>query len=125
MTETVIAVDPGQATGLAWVGGDGEYEVRTIPIWTDAVTTALTCETIVVERYRARTGVPGNHNEPMWIIGALKYLQVQRKFKLVFQDPFFRKGALPVAREMKITKTDHELDALAHLLMYQRRMISQ
>ena len=119
----IVAIDPGKSTGLAWQMNDGGYATCTEPDWLKVLDAALCFKTVILERYRVIPNLPSNHNEPMWITGALYYSVERgcgRPYEVITQDPYFRKGALKIAGDMKIHKSDHELDALAHLLMYQR-----
>jgi len=122
MRETIIAVDPGKATGVARRRSSGIIETHTFDDWRLAVAmvAASRPRTLVIERYSVLPSAPwSSHNEPMWATGALVYVAAAKGIAVHFQAPAFRNPALDEAATYN-PGTDHALDACAHLLMYCR-----
>lgn len=136
----IIAVDPGQHTGLAFRLDNGEWATlmadklpdpdERLAMVLDTIveylqrktTTAVVLENFKTMGYLSRFGI-----ETLELVGAVKSLCYVWQVPLVRQDPshrlYFEKQAKYMLRERsKLTKlpvSDHEVSALAHLLRYE------
>lgn len=127
-SKRVLAIDPGLATGLAkWWGPSGEFEssIEPYPLIETRLEQlipfmdAVACETFTIS---ARTAQLTRQNEPIELIGVVKYLCRKRKIPLIMQSPSDAKSFVPNARLKTLgwykPGAGHDNDAARHLLLY-------
>lgn len=120
----VVAVDPGPHTGLAWRELNGHVGTEMIYDHREAVWTFiknLEPSIIVVERFIAsgRIAAPGLYT--VEIAGSMMSLGWSIGAKVVMRTPSQRYPRMAEAKQILAGRkhTDHDVDALAHLLVYE------
>lgn len=125
---TIVAIDPGNDTGLALIRPDGTIECATMDyrkiVHSLAVNGWWFCagQVFVVEQYTRRANVQGFAIEiAPRVIGAIELFAEQHGISVVFQSPGDAK-AFSTDDKLKPTgwkwSTRHEKDALRHALLY-------
>lgn len=147
---TIIALDPGVTTGVAIhrtvkgfkpvqvPGGDvlvptdweGEYLALVVTeptkLW-DLVQTHQP-QTIVVENFAAGGLISKDGQATIRLVGAMELAAYITGADLVLQFPSERRAFIDKARQMLVQRATgkapivHEVDAMAHLLLYEHRL---
>jgi hypothetical protein len=128
---TIISLDPGLTSGFAIRFDNGSWGTAAIPRSMMEVVskideykpTILIIETFIGIAYNSKYGI-----ETMELIGAVKYWCLLNNCELVRRTNVQRKPLMPAAivllqeRRKLLGKryVDHETDALAHLLSWER-----
>ena len=122
MPSPLVAFDPGQSTGVAWISEHGILTKTVKPRHKLALMTSLARTmdslvdedtTVVVEQYASRG--PNRYGDlTLKIIGGIMMATHAIGCELKFQSPYARKAYLPDATG----RNQHERDACAHLLSY-------
>lgn len=136
----IIAIDPGQHTGIAVRLDNGEWatlmadklpdDTERLNMVLDTLTDLIqrnTTTAIVVENFKTMGYLSKYGIETIELIGAVKAMCFVYDVKLVRQDPSHRDAFTQTsnrmikdrARTLKIPMSDHEVSALAHLLCYE------
>lgn len=136
----LIAVDPGQHTGLAFRLDNGEWATLMadkMPDPDERLTMVLgtlieqlnkrTTTAVVVENFKTMGYLSKYGIETIELIGAVKTLCYVYNVPLVRHDNTARYNFEPQAKRMlreraaklRLTVSDHEVSALAHLLQYE------
>lgn len=120
----ILSIDPGGVTGVAFKDADGyktaAYE-RDYEVW-DLI--GPSCELVIYEWFAAE--VISKHGLlTVRIIGGIQSLARRYSVKTVRHSPQYRNPYLADSKAMlkqmgKATKGDHEMDALAHLLAWEK-----
>ena len=125
----IVALDPGKVTGVA-LFTHGKNSVATFEYELDDVFELLnrvrSYDTLVVENFIIRPGLYKKTRvyEPLWIIGACKYVADLVGCELVFQEPSEAKVWADRSRLKKfgldksLMVGEHRFDALRHLSLY-------
>lgn len=131
---TIIALDPGISTGVAIHDKTDEYDSvsRYITLVIRQVTDIWDVidkhqPTICVfENFAAGGLISKEGQQTLRLVGAIEVVCYMKHIQCVMQFPQERYPFLPIAREMlqqiKRTPISHEVDALAHLLLYEDRV---
>lgn len=129
---TICAVDPGLTTGMAYRFDHGGWGTVSVPRSMEEVVLKqlegfqpkiIIIETFVGMGYLSKYGI-----ETMELIGAIKFWCIWRGAELVRRTNVQRKPMIPTAldllrernKALKVKFTDHEMDALSHLLSWER-----
>lgn len=130
----VLALDPGETTGYAFVelaSGVSPKEARptiraygVIPLWHGADSLVDTCrpDVIVLEAFRL---YPHKAKQQYWnpmltsqVIGAIKYIAEQRDIEVVEQSASFGLGHELDTTDFREVRNRHARAALRHALSY-------
>lgn len=134
-----LAVDPGRSTGLAWWGATGFH--TTVAPHKAAVYQAiqkLQPRTIIVEWFVTGSRLNSDSRYTIELQAGVEALCVVLGIELIKVTPKYRQGGMDRAEAMLIEQwgprgttrkgagiwTDHQQDALAHLLVYLERRSS-
>lgn len=137
---TVVAIDPGISTGVAihkiGYDHDGQAQasadideyimlvVTEVPKLWD-ILQAHKPEAIVVENFAAGGLISKDGQATIRLVGAMELAAHILGCRFVLQFPAERKAFMPAARQMiqqrGKTPISHEVDGLAHLLLYEHR----
>lgn len=128
---SIVALDPGLTSGFAIRFDNGKWGTAAIPRSMMAVINSLVeykptiiiVETFIGMGYLSKYGI-----ETMEVIGAIKYWCLLNNCELVRRTNAQRRPSMPKAIEMLserkallgVRYVDHETDALAHLLSWER-----
>lgn len=143
----ILAVDPGQNTGVALRFDNGNWGTLTVPkVDTaderfDMVLSTLAeqikkyeCNTLVLERFTSMSRYLSKYGiETIELVGAVRALCYFHGIRVTLQMPGHRIGMEGSATKMLSLRrqpyTDHEVSALAHLLAYEhltaKRLVAQ
>lgn len=122
----LLALDVGESTGVA-SSIDGKYSTMTVhtmvEVWT--VINNVNWDGIVYETYAAvQIGSPGLHT--VQLIGGVRALCWLKNIKCMAQTPQARisymKESKAVLHRRGIPCTKHEIDALAHLMLFEHAL---
>lgn len=120
----IVAIDPGPHTGIATRHADGRIETWMIHndlegVW--RLVCSLEPRAIVVERFATSGRISAPGLQTVEIVGSMYALAWTLEAKIVRHTPAQRMPRLREAKEMLrgIPHTDHNVDALAHLLVYE------
>lgn len=124
-TPRILAIDPGLATGIAkWWDGfeswiDPHPAVETTLTRLIPFMEAVACETFTIT---ARTMTLTRQNEPLELIGVVRYLCRRADVPLFMQAPSDAKTFVPNLRLKHVgwykPGAGHDNDAARHLLLY-------
>lgn len=124
---TLMAFDPGQSTGVAIHGPSGYITtvIKDVPsLWNmiDHHQPSI----CIYENFSAGGFISTDGQATLRLIGAIEAVCWRLGIPTVYQMPSERHGYIPKARAMlqqvKRTPIVHEIDALAHLLLYEFRV---
>ena len=124
--QRIIAVDPGQHTGLA-IFRDEEVEgVFLIDGIRGLIATfkAYPPTVVIVENFHRQKVATGPQTDTLKMIGAIETLALEHKAEIVTQSPTDRKAwekeasAHPAVQAMNAVARPHVRDAVAHGLRY-------
>lgn len=132
MTRNLLAIDPGNHTGLAWRHDDGtldalmlyEQEAKLF----DLVATPPYPLTIVIETFHTAGNISKYGLYTVDLIGGIKALCWRFNIPIVYHEPYVRLPfIIPAKNTLRAIRlsnryTEHELDATAHLLSYEHRV---
>lgn len=143
----ILAVDPGQNTGVAFRLDNGNWFTLTVekmPTADDRFDLTLstlveqfqkhTCTVLVIERFTSMSRYLSKFGiETIELVGAIRAICYVHGVHVALQMPGHRMGmvgeATKLLKERKRPYTDHEVSALAHLLAYEtvtaRRLVEQ
>lgn len=130
----IAAIDPGLTTGIAYRFSHGEWGTVSVPRSMKEVVLVqlesyqpkiIIIETFIGMGYLSKYGI-----ETMELVGAIKFWCIWREAELVRRTNVQRRPLIPVAKDMLLERkkklgasfsfTDHEMDALSHLLSWER-----
>ena len=120
---TVVAIDPGAHCGVAYRRDDGKADA--IMIHNDietvlSIVKAASPSTIIVERFATGGHVSKYGFETVEIVGMMRAMAYMLDAQFVRQQPQFRIAFLEEAKkQLEGRRTQHERDALAHLLAWE------
>jgi len=124
---TLIAFDPGISTGCAVHGPDGYVTavIKDVPsLW--QMIDHHQPSICIYENFSAGGLISKDGQATLRLIGAIEAVCWRLGISTVYQMPSERYGYVPKARQMlqqiKRTPIVHEIDALAHLLLYEFRV---
>ncbi len=122
------AIDPGPHTGLAFVVNENEYRTYTLTgkeeVWSFLALLENKCDSIIVEVYSTANRVSKYGIQTIEIIGGVDAFCAITGRKCVRRQPQQRKAFIDKARAYlhntnKSEFTEHEVDALAHLMSWE------
>lgn len=124
---TIVAFDPGGSTGVA-IHTDTGYitaVIRDIPsLW--EIIDSNKPDFVVYENFSAGGMISSDGQATLRLIGAIEAVCYRLNIPTVYQMPGERYPYISRARNMlkqvKQTPIVHEIDALAHLLLYEFRV---
>lgn len=124
-----MAVDPGGTTGLAARVDDGPYQ--TCVCHTDGEVLRFIVDSepdvVVIERYISSVRISADGLRTVELVGKVEGLCWHLGIPVVVHTPAMRRAAQRSAEEAvrALRRTEgwsaHQADALAHLMMYERR----
>lgn len=124
----IVAIDPGGATGIAFLGERGAFETRTVDGGFDGMSDFLVwlglgnVDAVVIENFVPRGGALSTQLDALHIIGAVKHECRQRGIPLILQTPTQAKSFATNDKLKAVgwytVGADHERDAARHMLVY-------
>lgn len=119
----ILAIDPGVSTGVAIRFDDGSFKTVTITKRTDLYDYVRPpVDICVYETFQAQL-ISGYGLHTVRLVGAIEALCYEHKIQSVPREPQKRKAyvnkAVALLHCQGYNFTDHEADALAHLLSYE------
>lgn len=126
ITRSILAIDPGITTGLAWRAPDGSYHTATAKdsfqdVWKELDPGLI--ELVVYENFSAQT-ISKYGLETVRLIGSIQGVCWARGIRTHVQQPQFRRAFLDAASKHLTTAHGasgfvvHQTDALAHLMAF-------
>lgn len=122
--KTIIAIDPGGTTGLAFVI-DRQWNTATAddPAYIFQLFKQFNFDVVIIERFITNQNYLSKHGiNTIEIVGGVKALCIVQDMKLYTHVPIQRMAYVRKANTMLKLKgeryVDHEADALAHLLFW-------
>src|SRR3990167_8557747 len=128
VASTIIAIDPGGTTGLATratYGGQTDLKVCVTETREELFEFIHSVHptTIIIERFATAGRLSKDGLYTIELVGGVKALCFDHKIPLIIHTPQQRKAWLHLAEAWLVghypDHTEHELDALAHLLCYE------
>lgn len=124
----VLAIDPGLTTGIAWHDQTGHHTMNIRDetgkaLWNFVKQWAW--DHVILENYASRVANP-NGDQTLRILGGVIGICTVNSIPLTIEWPNERTWKMVAAKAMlKVegmpTPTDHQIDALAHLLNWEAR----
>lgn len=125
---TTIAVDPGPHIGCAIHTADAQYLMVMItePVKLWDIVQHHKPDTIVLENFSSGGLISRDGQSTIRLVGAVELMAYITGASLVLQSPQERYSQMDAARQMLKQQSrklvSHEVDSLAHLLLYEHRL---
>lgn len=128
---TCIALDPGISTGVAIRAAHGGYQTAVIKQVTDiwSIIDHHHPEVIICENFASGGLISTYGQQTLRLIGAIEVICFRQDIKFMLQypseihnNPALMQKAKLLLKQIKTTPIVHEIDAMAHLLLYEDRV---
>lgn len=126
----VLAIDPGNHTGVAYRTSNGKWAALMIYESPPRIFEFLKKKpmVLVIETFHTAGRISKDGLYTVRLIGGIEAIAYENGVPIVEHEPYIRMSYLQQAKELlleqrgrRIGFTDHEMDALAHLLAYEDR----